>query len=538
MTPADVSLVVPVYNEEVRLQDTLARLTALAEEAQLSLQIIVADDGSTDRTVEVFDDWSRSHGAGRVTCALVRLAHRGKGAAVRAGMKQAAARIVGYSDADLSAGPDAILKLLGVVRAGADMAMASRGLQESVLAKRQPWYREFAGRALNLGLRTLAGIPFRDTQCGLKLFRADAAREIFRHQRLDGFAFDIELVLVAMRFGFRIEEVPIVWEHATGSKVSILRDPLKMARDTMRVMRRLRREAFYTPGVPSADAMARMTGVEDAHWWHAAKRKIIADQLDAAPRPRRCLDIGCGGGAMLARAADFGPVVGTDLSLEALRSARGRGLQALVRAEAAALPFATATCSTVLALDVIEHHAQPEEMLKEISRVLMKGGLLIVTVPAFDAMWSYADDVLGHYRRYTRPQLADELRSAGFTVRRVTYFHSWLLPVAWIFRMLRTVLRRTESADDFQVPALMNRLLSAICALERRRLSRGDLPFGLSLLAVAEKSGRASLELEGARLGDRIGTDAVGAREQNHHDMANRDPRRESGLQGRRQRRA
>ena len=487
MTSPDLSLVVPVYNEEGRLPATLDRLVAFVGEQRLSLEVVIADDGSTDGTARVFHEWTRTHRPHHVTVRLIPITHRGKGAAVRAGMAHVTAPIVGYCDADLSAGPDAVLQLLQVVRGGADMAMASRGLSGSVLEVRQPWYRERAGRTLNAALRKLTGVPFKDTQCGLKLFRASIARTLFGYQRLDGFAFDIELVLLALRLGYRIEEVPIRWAHATGSKVSLVRDSIRMTRDTLRVVRRLKHGQLQAPGVPSDDAMHVMTGGEDDHWWHVAKRRLVREYVDPSLQPRRCLDIGCGGGAMLVEAAALGSVVGMDLSLAALNHAKDRQLPALLMSEAAAVPLAAGAFSTVLALDVIEHHAQPEALLREIHRVLVPGGRVVITVPAFEWMWSYADDVLGHYRRYTRQQLHDELVASGFTVTRVSYFHAWLLPVAWLFRTIRTVLRQTSAADDFAVPHLVNKVLLAVCGLERRLFEKVDLRFGLSVFAVGRK---------------------------------------------------
>ena len=122
--------------------------------------------------------------------------------------------------------------------------------------------------------------------------------------------------------------------------------------------------------------------------------------------------------------------------------------------------------------------------------MLTPQGTLIITVPAFQWMWSYADHVLGHYRRYTRPMLAAELEGAGFRIERISYFHSWLLPVAWVFRKLRALTGRTESADDFPVPAPINRALNGVCRLELWLMSRMDLPFGLSVFAVARPDGR------------------------------------------------
>jgi dolichyl-phosphate beta-glucosyltransferase len=487
---ADLSLVIPVYNEAERLPATLGRLTSFARGEGLALELVVADDGSTDATAQVCQAWIAAYDAGPAV-RLVRIAHRGKGAAVRAGLASVTAPVVGYCDADLSAGPDAVLQLLERIRGGSDMVMASRGLPDSILEVRQPWYRELAGRTLNAALRRLTGIPFTDTQCGLKLFRAEVARTLFGYQRLDGFAFDIELVLLALRLGYRVEEIPIRWAHASGSKVSLLRDAARMARDTLRVTRRLRHARLHAPGVPGEAAMHVMTGVEDEHWWHVAKRRLVREYIDSSLEPRRCLDIGCGGGAMLAEAASHGGVVGMDLSLAALHHARERRIPALLLSEAAAVPLAAGSFSTVLALDIIEHHAQPEALLREIHRVLVPGGRVIVTVPAFEWMWSYADDVLGHYRRYTRLQLARELAASGLVVTRASYVHAWLLPVAWAFRTIRTLLRQTGAADDFAVPRLLNQLLLSVCAVERRIVSKRDLRFGLSVFAVAHKPGGA-----------------------------------------------
>ncbi|MGH2727773.1 MAG: glycosyltransferase, partial [Actinomycetota bacterium] len=189
---ADLALVIPCYDEQVRLPRALERLARFAREAGIELQLIVADDGSDDGTEAIARGFARRPG---VSVDYVRINHRGKGAAVRAGMPLAHAPVVGYCDVDLSAGPDAIYDLYHHVKGGADMAIASRGLPDSVLDVRQPWYREYAGRTFNRVLRSLCRIPFRDTQCGLKLMRQEVAHGVFKHQRLDGFAFDAEVVV-------------------------------------------------------------------------------------------------------------------------------------------------------------------------------------------------------------------------------------------------------------------------------------------------------------------------------------------------------
>jgi SAM-dependent methyltransferase len=400
-------------------------------------------------------------------------------------MLEISAPIVGYVDADLSAGPDAILEVYRRVLDGADMAMGSRGLEDSILEVRQPFYRERAGKVFNLLLRRLAKIPHRDTQCGLKLFRRDVAAAIFQRQRLDGFAFDVEIVALALALGYSVEEVPIRWTHVEKSRVSIVRDPLRMLRDVLKVVRPLRYGAEEL-GIPSQPALNQMIDTEEHHWWHVAKRELVGQTVSRYAKSP-CLDVGCGGGRMVEAVGRLMPSFGVELSPRALAAAREHGVDGLVRAEAANLPFEDSTFGTVLALDVIEHHPQPELVLTEVSRVLKDDGIVVVTVPAFDWMWSHTDRALGHYRRYTRGGLLHELEGARLKVDRATYFHSWLLIVAWTFRRLRALVGRGEGADDFLPPPPINRLLLGVARLERRLLARFDLPFGLSVVAIGRR---------------------------------------------------
>lgn len=483
---ADLSLVIPTYNEEERLPRTLARLEEFALETSIDLHIVVSDDGSTDETVRVAREHSSRNGP-HFQVEVAQNPHRGKGAAVREGMRLVDAQVVGCFDADLSPGTDAVEKLYRSLLEGGDMVIASRAVPGSVIEVHPAWYRELAGRVFNFLLRNLADIPFRDTQCGLKLWKAPVAAEIFRHQRLDGFAFDAELVVLAARLGFEVKEVPVTWSHHDGSKLSMLRDSIRMSRDVLRIVRRLDRGSIHAPGVPTSRAMDTMSNSEDGHWWYMAKRQLVISSLESYPGTVKCLDVGCGGGAMVAEAGRSRLAFGVDLSTQALDHARSRGLTGLTRAEACALPFAPGAFDAALLLDVLEHHARPEALLKEIRQILNPDGILLITVPAFQWMWSYADHVLGHYRRYTKDMLRTELEASGYTVQRLTYFHSWLLPVAWTFRKIRSLLGSTDSADDFEVPAALNKILFKIAQIEMKLMDRGhDLPFGLSVLAIAQ----------------------------------------------------
>jgi dolichyl-phosphate beta-glucosyltransferase len=482
----DLSLVIPAFDESVRLPETLAALERHFASSDRRVEIVVVDDGSTDDTAAIAAAWVAAAATDRLSGRTFTISHRGKGAAVRAGMRSATGGIVGYCDADTSASPEAIDRLYERCAAGIDVALSSRTAPGAVIEVRQPWYRENAGHLFNFFLRKLARLPYRDTQCGLKMFRAGAAQAIFRHQRLDGFAFDAEVIVLARELGFRLEEAPIHWRHSAGSKVSMLRDSFAMARDLFRIVRRLRASDLHAPGELRDDALERMVEAETVHWWHRAKRNLVTQVVTEAGASGPCLDVGCGGGALL-NELPLAPVFGTDVSGPALQHAQRFGRASLVQAEGDALPFRDATMGCALALDVIEHHARPEDLLADTARVLRAGGLVVITVPAFDWMWSYADHVLGHYRRYTKRRLETDLRTAGFDVVRVTYFHSWLLPVAWLFRRLKAVLNRPPSADDFPVPDRLNRALLSLSEAEARVLSRRDLPFGLSVLAVGRK---------------------------------------------------
>ncbi|HET7720343.1 MAG TPA: glycosyltransferase, partial [Acidimicrobiales bacterium] len=423
---ADLSLCVPVYDEAIRLPVALERLSTFAAASGLVLEVIVADDGSRDSTPEIARQWAAERNNDMMAVRVVTIAHRGKGAAVRAGLREAKAPIVGYCDVDLSAGPEEVEALYRAVKDGADVAIASRGLPESVLEVHQPWLRELGGRCFNAFLRRTTGITFRDTQCGLKLFRAEVAAEIFRHQRLDGFAFDAELVVLAVRLGFDIKELPVRWSHDPASKVSIHRDSLAMSRDILRIVRRLREGKVHSMGIPDADAMDRMTTGEMGHWWYVAKRRLIAKYWPALPSTARCLDVGCGGGAVLLEAGKFVHAFGVDLSPQALHHGQGEGLSRLARADASALPFESGSFSIAAALDVLEHHPHPERLLEEVRRVLTPQGTLIITVPAFQTLWSEHDEINQHKRRYRAGQLSRLVEEAGFDLERVSYCNTAL----------------------------------------------------------------------------------------------------------------
>jgi dolichyl-phosphate beta-glucosyltransferase len=223
-----ISIIIPAYNEEKRLPSTLQQVRDYLAHSQWDFsELVVVDDGSRDRTVAV----ARSAGA-RV---LQNPGNRGKGYSVRHGMLEAKGEWALFSDADLSA-PIGELDGLwaSTERAQARVAIGSRALDRSMVGVHQPLFREAMGRVFNLSMRMVTGLPFSDTQCGFKLFEANAAREIFGRQLLDGFGFDVEVLYIARRLGYKSIEVPVKWNDVAGTKVSMWRgmtafaDPLKV----------------------------------------------------------------------------------------------------------------------------------------------------------------------------------------------------------------------------------------------------------------------------------------------------------------------
>ena len=214
-----LSLIVPAYNEERRLPATLDRiLSYLAAENLGSHEILVVDDGSTDGTAALVEDYSRTHPGVR----LVRNpGNRGKGYAVRNGMLSGRGEWLLFTDADLSAPIEELHNLFAAVRErGAAIAIGSRAIDRSLVSVHQSALREYSGKLFNLVVRASSGLPFRDTQCGFKLYRRDAAQAVFALQLLDGFSFDVEDLYIARRLGFKAVEVPVRWANAEGTKVS------------------------------------------------------------------------------------------------------------------------------------------------------------------------------------------------------------------------------------------------------------------------------------------------------------------------------
>ncbi len=239
-----LSIVIPAYNEETRLPETLQRVRDYLARQTYASEILVVDDGSHDQTLAA----ARAALAGvesPVSARVIANDHRGKGFTVRAGMLAAAGEIVLFSDADLATPIEEIPKLLAQLRAGYDIAIGSR---EGVGAQRmaEPWYRHLMGRVFNMLVRLIAGMNYQDTQCGFKAFRRSVAQDLFAKMQLYGAgakvikgsavtAFDVEILFLAGKRGYKVAEVPVLWHYGESTKVNPLRDSVRNFQDVARV---------------------------------------------------------------------------------------------------------------------------------------------------------------------------------------------------------------------------------------------------------------------------------------------------------------
>jgi dolichyl-phosphate beta-glucosyltransferase len=240
-TPA-LSLVIPAYNEEKRLPVALARIADWlgSRSPSLSAEVLVVDDGSSDRTAAVAEKTAQGLG---LSSRVIRLPQNlGKGAAVRAGVLEAAGDQVLVTDADLSTPIEEVDKLLA---AGAPVAIGSRGVDTTLVKQRQSLFRVASGRTFNLVVRLFVVSGIRDTQCGFKLFRRDARATV------DRFAFDVEALLLARRLGFPIAEVPVLWFNSPDTRVG-LGGGLEAFAELFRVRRRVSRAMRARPARPPA----------------------------------------------------------------------------------------------------------------------------------------------------------------------------------------------------------------------------------------------------------------------------------------------
>ncbi len=221
-----LSIILPAYNEEKRLDKTLTKIKSFLSRKKLPYEVIVVDDSSDDRTREVAKKYNVK--------VISNKKNMGKGFSVKRGVFNSSGSLILFSDVDLSTPIEELDKFLKYIRKY-DAVIASRYLPESNVKVKQPLPRIIAARTFNLIIRIILGLKYKDTQCGFKLFKRGVALKLFKNQRINGFAFDAELLFLARKFKFNVKEVGVVWINSRKNRFNALREPPKMLKDIIRI---------------------------------------------------------------------------------------------------------------------------------------------------------------------------------------------------------------------------------------------------------------------------------------------------------------
>jgi dolichyl-phosphate beta-glucosyltransferase len=259
--PPSISIIVPAYNEAVRLGKSLRTILEYLNNRADESELIVVDDGSSDETAKVAEQSLKD--AGRVCAQVIGVRpNRGKGYAVRTGLLAATAPIALFTDADLSTPITETPKLVGPIERGAyDLTFGSRALDRSLIGVHQPWRREQGGRIINLIVRLATALPFWDTQCGFKAFRMSVCRPLAEAATIERFGFDVEYLTVAHLAGLRLREIPVRWDHNDGSKLSVWRDTPRLIGEVRAVRLQVRR-GLYDQAIAAIHAQQQKEGAQ------------------------------------------------------------------------------------------------------------------------------------------------------------------------------------------------------------------------------------------------------------------------------------
>ncbi|OGP11042.1 MAG: hypothetical protein A3G39_10180 [Deltaproteobacteria bacterium RIFCSPLOWO2_12_FULL_43_16] len=226
-----LSIIIPAYNEEKRIGGTLIKMLNYLSAKNYSWEIILVDDGSADRTIEKAKEIIKDE---RLKVLKNPINH-GKGYSVKKGILASKGQIILFSDADLSTPIEELDNMLSWIERGCDIVIGSRALPESVIKLSQPWHRQTMGKIFNLIVRMFVLSEIKDTQCGFKCFKSETTFKIFNLQRLNGFAFDVEILYIAKKFGLTIKEQPVKWINSPDSKVNLFKGPLSMLRELLTI---------------------------------------------------------------------------------------------------------------------------------------------------------------------------------------------------------------------------------------------------------------------------------------------------------------
>lgn len=439
------SIIIPAHNEGGRLSTCLDRVLSFLDgkEEEVRAEVIVAEDGSTDRTLEI----ARSYAERDSRVKTIHFPEKlGKGGGIKHGLLKSENKIVILMDADLAVDPIYINKLTEAILHGTDIALGSRRLPNSRIKIGQPFYRALLGgmyQALFEGL--FPKIRIRDVQCGLKAFRREALLDVVYDVSTDGFAFDTELIVKAWLKGYRIVEVPVEWSHVDDSKVRVWRQIFEMGADLVRIWLESKRRGiclederelkrFYDAIPGDAYFKAARSLFLPRRFWHQHKNWQILEVLKKYGRDvKRVLDVGCGSGVLTEILVEKGyHVYGADIGEGFLKwcQDRRRRINSIkpvyFMADAFRLPFRKTPFDAIICSEVLEHiKRRAGEALDQFRRLLKPRGLLVITTPRRGKLWGLVEalwtnirgrELEANHSTFTRAELTCLLEEHGFEV--------------------------------------------------------------------------------------------------------------------------
>ena len=485
----DISIVIPAYNERNRLPHFLKQIISHCKRSQKKYEIIIVDDGSQDETFHVALSFVSQYQHLQV---LKNKRNRGKGYSVKRGFLRSKGNLCLFLDADGSVTPDEIERNIPYIeKDGFDIFVGSRTLKDKNQSLKVKWYRKAIGTVFNFLVQSLLFKNIGDTQCGFKIFRREVIIPLFSRVYLEGFGFDIEVLYLAHKMGYRVKEGPVSWHHVGGSKINLATDSFRMFWNILQV-----RNWHCTPINPLSqwlgpDEYQYMYNMENLHWWFISRRYLMHRLLKSLKLiSPYILDVGSGTGANLIALQRIGRTYGIDASQKALNLSKRRGQMNITQGLAERLPYKERSFDLITCLDILEHTHDPVKALKEIRRVLKDNGRILIMVPAFRLLWSQHDEALCHYRRYNKISLSNDLFEAGFKIEKMSYlfFLSFfaVAPIRIIRRLLFT-FHKPQSDTTTLPPKYLNDLLIYIFKKESGISAKMGLPFGTTLFAIATK---------------------------------------------------
>jgi dolichyl-phosphate beta-glucosyltransferase len=485
----DISVVIPAFNESKRLPAFLNELVEHCNKSQKTYEIIVVDDGSNDDTGQVALEFQPVF----PSLFVYKLGtNRGKGYAVKYGFFKSRGKICLFMDADGSTPSTEIEKNLFYLDEGYDIFIGSRVLRDEDQILKVALHRKGIGIIFNFFVKKILSTNIKDTQCGFKIFKKEIINPLFSRMNINGFGFDLEMLYLAHKMGYKVKEGPISWRHVRGSKVNLFLDSIKMFINIVQV-----RNWHCTPINPQSlylgpDEYGFMFVMENTHWWFISRNNFIMHLMESMDKSfPAILDAGSGTGINLSLFSKFGSAFGIDVSNQAIQFCRKRNLKKLVRGPLEQMGFKARTFDLITCLDVLEHIVDPLRTLGELKRTLKDDGKMIITVPAFKFLWSQHDEALSHLRRYLKEDLQLELQEAGLKVEKIGYFFFASFFIVAPIRILRKFLLRdfiSKSDTTTLPPRLLNEFLKKLFSLEIKILDNFTLPFGTTLYAVVSKN--------------------------------------------------